>query len=127
MDINPLTKDIIGAALQVHRALGPALLESAYEACLAHELAARELTFERQRSIPLAYGGEVIEAGFRAELVVENAVLLELKSVEQLLPIHTAQVLTYLKLTGVQLGLLINFNVTMLQHGIRRVVLGLRE
>jgi GxxExxY protein len=127
MDINALSKEIIGAAMQVHRALGPGLLEGAYEACLAHELAARELTFDRQRPIPLAYGGEVIEVGFRADFVVEKAILLELKSVERLQPIHTAQVLTYLKLTGLQLGLLINFNVRILQHGIRRVVLGLPE
>ena len=127
MDINALSKEIIGAAMQVHRALGPGLLEGAYEACLAHEIAARELTFDRQRPIPLTYGAEVIEVGFRADLVVENAILLELKSVERLQPIHTAQVLTYLKLTGLQLGLLINFNVRILQHGIRRVVLGLPE
>ncbi len=127
MDINALSKEVIGAAMQVHRALGPGLLEGAYEACLAHELAARELTFDRQRPIPLTYGGEVIEVGFRADFVVENAILLELKSVERLQPIHTAQILTYLKLTGLQLGLLINFNVKILQHGIRRVVLGLPE
>jgi GxxExxY protein len=125
MEINALSKEVIGAAMQVHRALGPGLLEGAYEACLAHEFATRKIIFERQRPIPLTYGGEVIEVGFRADFVVENAILLELKSVERLEPIHTAQVLTYLKLTGLQLGPLINFNVTMLQHGIRRVVLGL--
>ncbi len=127
MEINALSKEIIGAALQVHRALGPGLLESAYEACLAHELATRELRFERQRPIPLTYSGQLIEVGFRADLVVEDAILLELKSVERLQPIHVAQVLTYLKLAGLQLALLINFNVTILQHGIRRVVLGLPE
>lgn len=127
MDINTLSKEIIGAAMQVHRALGPGLLEGAYEACLAHELAARELAFERQRPIPLTYGGEVIEVGFRADFIVEKAILLELKAVERLQPIHMAQVLTYLKLIGLQLGLLINFNVTSLQHGIRRVVMGLQE
>jgi len=127
MDVNALSKEIIGAAMQVHRALGPGLLEGAYEACLAHELATRKLTFGRQCPIPLTYEGELIEVGFRADFVVENAILLELKSVERLQPIHTAQVLTYLKLTGLQLGLLVNFNVTMLQHGIRRVVLGLPE
>jgi GxxExxY protein len=127
MDVNALSKEIIGAAMQVHRALGPGLLEGAYEACLAHELATREFALERQRPIPLTYGGEVIEVGFRADFIVEKAILLELKSVERLQPIHTAQVLTYLKLTGLQLGLLINFNVTSLQQGIRRVVLGLPE
>ncbi|MGE5849467.1 MAG: GxxExxY protein [Candidatus Methylomirabilota bacterium] len=127
MNVNALSKEIIGAAMQVHRALGPGLLEGAYEACLAHEFAARELTFDRQHPIHLTYGGEVIEVGFRADFIVENAVLVELKAIERLQPIHTAQVLTYLKLTGLQLGLLINFNVTMLQHGIRRVVLGLPE
>ena len=127
MDINALSKEIIGAALQVHRELGPGLLEGAYEACLAHELKTRQLAFDRQRPIPLSYRGELIEVGFRADFLVENAILLELKSVERLQPIHTAQVLTYLKLTGLQLGLLINFNVKVLQHGIRRVVLGLPE
>ena len=127
MEINALSKETIGAAMEVHRALGPGLLEGAYEACLAHELAKRELSFERQRPIPLTYGGEVIEVGFRADFIVEKAILLELKSVERLQPIHTAQVLTYLKLTGLQLGLLINFNVKVLQHGIRKVVLGLAE
>ena len=127
MDINALSKEIISAAMQVHRALGPGLLEGAYEACLAHELATRELAFERQRPIPLTYGREVIEVAFRADFIVEQAILLELKAVERLQPIHTAQVLTYLKLTGLQLGLLINFNVTSLQQGIRRVVLGLPE
>jgi GxxExxY protein len=127
MDINALSKEIIGAAMQVHRELGPGLLEGAYEACLAHELATRELAFKRQRPIPLTYGGAVIEVGFRADFIVEQAILLELKSIERLQPIHTAQVLTYLQLTGLQLGLLINFNVTSLQQGIRRVVLGLPE
>ncbi|HSD52009.1 MAG TPA: GxxExxY protein [Candidatus Methylomirabilis sp.] len=122
-----MSKEIIGAAMQVQRALGPGLLEGAYEACLAHELASRELAFERQRPIPLTYGGEVIEVGFRADFIVEKGILLELKSVERLQPIHTAQVLTYLKLTGLQLELLINFNVKILQHGIRRLVLGLPE
>lgn len=127
MDINALSREVIGAAMQVHRALGPGLLEGAYEACLAHDLASRELAFDRQLPIPLTYKGEVIEVGFRADFIVEKAILLELKSVERLQPIHTAQVLTYLKLTGLHLGLLINFNVKILQQGIRRVVLGLPE
>jgi len=125
MDVNRLSSEIIGAALQVHRALGPGLLESAYEACLAHELAGRGLRYERQRPVPLQYGGDVVEVGFRADLVVEDMILLELKAVDRLQPIHLAQVLTYLKLTGLQLGRLITFNVKILQHGIRRVVLGL--
>jgi GxxExxY protein len=127
VDINALSREVIGAAMQVHRALGPGLLEGAYEACLAHDLASRELAFDRQLPIPLTYKGEVIEVGFRADFIVEKAILLELKSVERLQPIHTAQVLTYLKLTGLHLGLLINFNVKILQQGIRRVVLGLPE
>ena len=127
LDINALSREIIGAAVEVHREPGPGLLESAYEACLAQEFAARSLSFDRQRPIPLQYRGDVIEVGFRADFIVENSILLELKSVERFLPIHTAQVLTYLKLTGLHLGLLINFNVTLLQHGIRRVVLDLRE
>ena len=127
MDINPLSNEIIGAALEVHRALGPGLLESAYEMCLAHELAARGLRFERQRAIPLVYKGEPIEVGFRADFVIEDAILLELKAVDRLQPIHIAQVLTYLKLMDLHLGLLINFNTKILQSGIRRVVLGLVE
>jgi GxxExxY protein len=127
VDINALSGEIIAAAVQVHRELGPGLLEGAYEACLAYEFAAREICFDRQRPIPLTYRGDVIEVGFRADFVVENAILLELKSIEHLQPIHTAQVLTYLKLTGLHLGLLMNFNVTRLEHGIRRVVLGLPE
>ena len=125
MDRNELTKEVIGAAIQVHRALGPGLLESAYEACVAHELAARNLAFDRQSPISLTYRGTPIEVGFRADFIIENAVLLELKAVEQLQPIHTAQVLTYLKLTGLKIALLINFNVKVLRHGIRRVVLDL--
>jgi GxxExxY protein len=127
MDVNPLSNEIIGAALEVHRALGPGLLESAYEMCLAHELAARGLRFERQRAIPLVYKGEPIEVGFRADFVIEDTILLELKAVDRLQPIHIAQVLTYLKLMDLHLGLLINFNTKILQSGIRRVVLGLAE
>jgi GxxExxY protein len=127
MDINPLSNEIIGAAIEVHRTLGPGLLESAYEMCLAHELVTRGLRFERQRTVPLVYKGETIEVGFRADFVVEKLILLELKAVDRLQPIHIAQVLTYLKLMDLHLGLLINFNTKILQSGIRRVVLGLAE
>jgi GxxExxY protein len=120
---NPLTEAIIGAAINVHRELGPGLLESAYEKCLAFELTRAGLPFVSQQEIPIKYKGESIEGGFRADLIVANKVLLELKSVDQLLPIHTAQVLTYLKLTGLHTALLINFNVQLLKNGLHRLSL----
>lgn len=118
-----LTSQVIGAAIEVHRELGPGLLESAYERCLAHELACRDLCFETQKEVPLLFKGQKIDAGFRVDLIVELRVLVELKTVEQLLPLHTAQVLTYLKLTGLRTALLINFNVPLLKDGIKRLSL----
>ncbi len=118
---NSLTDAIIGAAITVHRELGPGLLESVYEKCLALELTQSGIQVVAQKEIPLTYKGLNLESGFRADLIVENKVLVELKAVDQLLPIHTAQVLTYLKLTGLQTALLINFNVPLLKNGIKRL------
>jgi GxxExxY protein len=127
MKINQITEVIIGAAIEVHRALGPGLLESAYEECLCHELTIRQVPFERQRALPVVYKGLHLDCGYRLDLVVADRVVVEIKAVERLLPIHEAQLLTYLKLGGWQVGLLINFNVPVLKQGIRRRVLGLKE
>jgi GxxExxY protein len=124
---NPLSREIIAAAIEVHRALGPGLLESAYEECLAHELSLRNLSFERQKPIPIVYKDLNIDAGFRLDFLVGNCVVIELKAVEKLLPIHDAQVLTYLKMTKTRLALLINFNVPLLRNGIKRIVFKLPD
>jgi GxxExxY protein len=118
-----ITQEIVGAAIEVHKALGPGLLESAYEECLCFELKERRLAFRRQVDLPIVYKGIKLECGYRLDLVVEQRVLLELKCVERVLPIHEAQLLTYLRLSGVRLGLLINFNVPVLKHGIVRRIL----
>jgi len=123
VNTNSITESIIGSAIAVHRALGPGLLESAYEHCMVIEMAARGLRFERQKLIPLVFRGVAIESGYRIDLLVEHEVVVELKSVAQLEEIHTAQILTYLKLADCRLGLLINFNVPLLKDGIRRVIL----
>ncbi len=122
---NELSKLIIGAAIEVHRNLGPGLLESAYEQCLAFELAERNVRFERQKAIPVVYKGNSLDCGFRCDFLVDNCVIVELKAVDNLMPIHDAQVLTYLKLTGCKLGLLLNFNSTRMSNGVRRLVLHL--
>jgi GxxExxY protein len=113
---DPRTSPIIGAAIEVHRQLGPGLLESAYEECLCHELHLRGLAFERQVSLPVCYKGLKLDCGYMLDLIVAREVVLELKSVEKLLPIHEAQLLTYLKLSGKRVGLLINFNVPLLMQ-----------
>jgi GxxExxY protein len=123
MDLNRITEQIIGAAIEVHRVLGPGLLESAYEECLCHELRLRGVAFERQRLLPVAYKGVKFDCGYRLDLLVANAVVVEIKAIESIEPIHEAQLLTYLKLGGWKLGLLINFNVPVLKDGIRRRVL----
>ena len=123
MSVNHITQEIIGAAIEVHRALGPGLLESAYKECLCRELGVRRVSFEREYPIPLEYKGVRLECGYRLDLLVENAVVVELKSVEALAPIHECQLLTYLRLGGWHVGLLINFNVETLKQGIRRKVL----
>lgn len=114
---------VIGAAIEVHKQLGPGLLESAYEHCLCHELALRQVPFERQVPLPVRYKGMSLDCGYRLDIVVAQSVLLELKSVEQLGKIHEAQLMSYLRLSGLRVGLLINFNVTNLRRGvIRRVI-----
>jgi len=123
-EINKLTESIIGTAIRVHREPGPGLLESAYEACLAYELAEQGLTVERQKPLPLIDRGITIECGYRIDLLVENAVVVELKTVDKILPIHEAQLLSYLKVSGCIVGLIINFNVVVLRDGIRRIVNG---
>ena len=119
---NDLSKKIIGAAIEVHKILGPGLLESTYEKCLCRELKLKGLRLEIQKALPVKYKGIMISAGYRLDLVVENSVIVELKSVEKILPIHEAQLLTYLKLTGLKLGLIINFNVSVLKDGLKRIV-----
>ncbi|OGI66404.1 MAG: GxxExxY protein [Candidatus Muproteobacteria bacterium RBG_16_60_9] len=121
-----LSNEIIGAAIEVHRCLGPGLLESAYEECLCHELTDRGVKFERQKSLPIPYKGKILDCGYRLDVVVAGLVVLELKAVDRLEPIHTAQMLTYLKLSQLKLGMLINFNVPSLRSGIKRVVNNLR-
>lgn len=120
-DLNSITDKIILAAIRVHRELGPGLLESAYEACLGYELSSLGLRWERQKECPINYRGLEINCGYRMDLLVENEIVVELKAAEAILPIHIAQVLTYLKLSGRKLGLLINFNVDLLKNGIRRI------
>lgn len=119
---NEVTEKIIGACIEIHRAIGPGLLESAYEECLCFELSKNGLTFERQKPLPVVYKSVRLDCGYRLDLVVENFVVVELKAVENLLPVHEAQLLTYLKLTGLQVGLLINFNVPVLKQGVKRIV-----
>ena len=120
--IDQITETIIGAAMRVHRALGPGLLESAYEACLAYELAAEGLRFEQQKPLPVVYHEVHLDCGYRIDLLVEDRVIVEIKAVEQLMPVHDAQMLSYLRLARCPVGLLINFNVQLLKSGIRRRV-----
>jgi len=120
--LDRLTDQIIGAAIEVHRALGPGLLESAYEACLAYELLERGLALEQQKTLPVTYSNIKLDTGYRLDLLIEGKVIVEIKAVDKLAPIHTAQLLSYLKLSDCNVGLLINFNVQVLKHGIRRVV-----
>ena len=120
--MNALTEKIIWAAIEVHKALGPGLLESAYEECLAHELSLANFFFERQVALSVTYKSCQLDCGYRLDFVVEKTVVLELKAIESLQPIHEAQLLTYLKLGGWPIGLLINFNVPLLRKGIKRMV-----
>ena len=119
---NSITSEIIGSAIEVHRALGPGLLESAYMPCLQYELALRRLRFVAQRAVPIVYKGMAIDTSYRVDLIVEDLVVVELKSVDRLLPVHQAQVLTYLRLTKCPAGLLINFNVPKLLDGVKRLI-----
>ena len=120
--LDKITGSIIGAAIEVHRALGPGLLESAYEACLVFELAEQGLKIERQKPLPVVYREVKLDCGYRLDILVENAVVVEIKVMDRLAPIHKAQLLSYLKLSGCKVGLLINFNVKVLKDGIVRVV-----
>jgi len=121
MTIYDLTGQIIDAAIEVHRALGPGLLESTYEECLCHELGLRNILYERQKELPLNYKGIKLNCGYRLDVIVANSVILEIKACESLQRIHAAQLLTYLKLSGIKVGLLINFNVPVLKEGIKRI------
>jgi GxxExxY protein len=120
---SPLVDAVLRAAIEVHRELGPGLLESTYEQCLARELALADIEFRLQVALPVAYKGTHIDCGYRLDLLVANELLIELKSVESLLPIHEAQILTYLKLSRLRRGLLINFNVPLLKNGVRSFLL----
>ena len=117
------SETVIGALIEVHRALGPGLLESAYEACFCHELRLRGLAFERQRPVGISYKGLIIDCGYRVDVVIEGQILVQLKAIERLLPVHAAQILTSMKLSAVRTGLLVNFNVTSLRQGLRRLSL----
>ena len=126
-NLNELTEAIIGSAMEVHRTLGPGLLESTYEMCLCRELSIRGISFERQVPIAVEYKGVKLDCGYRADIVVDGMILVEIKAIDSLLAIHDAQLLSYLKLGGWKIGLLINFNVELLKNGLRRRVLGLVE
>jgi len=123
-EINFISNRVIGAAIEVHRNLGPGLLESAYEECICREFELRGIIYERQKSIPLLYKGSKLDIGYCADLMVEEKIIVELKTVDFILPIHEAQLITYLRLADLWLGLLINFNVPILKKGIKRIVKG---
>jgi len=121
-DLNDLTGAIIGAAIEVHRNLGPGLLESAYESCLLWELRQEKLKVEPQVPVPIRYKGLQLDAGYRIDLLVQDKIIVELKAVDKIQPIHTAQVLTYLKMTELKMALILNFNVELMRSGIKRIV-----
>ena len=123
IQFDEMSKTVIGCAIEVHRELGPGLLESAYEQCLAHELRLKGIPFELQKTMPVDYKGVLIDCGYRLDLLVDRKIIVELKAVAAIEPIHEAQILTYLKLAKVKTGLLINFNVPLLKDGIKRFVL----
>lgn len=123
-EINKLSGIILGSAIEVHRHLGPGLLESVYEVCLCKELGLRKINYTRQVSLPVKYKGDLLDAEYKIDILVENEIIIELKAVEVLLPVHEAQLLTYLKLADKKLGLLINFNVTKLVDGFKRMING---
>ncbi|MGE5647307.1 MAG: GxxExxY protein [Acidobacteriota bacterium] len=127
MDSNALTKEVIGAAIEVHRVLGPGLLESAYLNCVCRELDVRGIPYVRQLNLPVTYKDVELDCGYRLDLLVGGAVVVEVKAIEALHPVHEAQLLTYMRLGGWKIGLLINFNVSILKEGIRRRVLGFEE
>ena len=121
MDINQLTGKVIGAAIEVHKTLGPGLLESVYEECLCHELTLLKIAFDRQKELPVEYKGLKLSIGYRIDILVQDQLILELKACDAIQPIHEAQLLTYLKLSGIKYGLLINFNTPILKDGIKRL------
>lgn len=121
-ELNRLSSESIGAAIEVHRNLGPGLLESAYESCLSWELRQRGLDVQNQVPVPIHYKGITLDEGYRIDLLVEGKLLLELKSIDKMQPIHTGQVLTYLKMTGLKMALILNFNVLLMRSGIKRIV-----
>ena len=123
MEINQITGEVIGAAIEVHKHLGPGLLESAYETCLSHELDLRSITYQRQKPLPVSYKGISLESSYSVDLLIRELVVVEIKAVDLILPIHEAQLLTYLRLGGWKAGLLINFNVPVLKQGIRRRII----
>jgi GxxExxY protein len=123
VETDRIARQIVDSAITVHRALGPGLLESLYEHCLCHELRLREIPTDSQIVLPVVYKGLRVDAGYRMDLVVAERIVVEIKAVEQLLPIHEAQLLTYLKLSGIELGLLINFNAKLVKDGIKRLIL----
>jgi GxxExxY protein len=127
MKINEVTEKIIGACIEVHRALGPGLMESAYEECLCRELSLQDISFQRQVPMPVTYKGVQLDCGYRLDLLVEQKVVVEIKTVDALAPIHEAQLLTYLKLGGWKAGLLINFHVPIIKNGIKRFVYNFEE
>jgi GxxExxY protein len=122
-NIESVGRDIIDCGLRVHQTLGPGLLESAYEACLAYEVGRRGLSVRRQVALPIIYDGVTLDAGYKIDILVEGAVIVEIKAIDSLQPIHQAQLLTYLKLSGLRLGYLMNFNVALFRQGIKRIVL----
>ena len=121
-DVDTVTEEVIGAAIEVHRHLGPGLLESVYEECLCYELSQLRLAFQRQVPLPISYKGVKLDCGYRMDLVVEDSVVIEVKAIECLLPVHSAQLLTYLKLSGKNVGLLMNFHEAVLRRGLKRMV-----
>ncbi len=123
IEFEEVSRQVIGCAIEVHRVLGPGLLESAYESCLCHELSQHGIKFERQVPVPVIYKGLQLDCAYRLDLVVNGRLIVEIKTVEKLLPVHTAQVLTYLRLTGIRAGLLMNFHTEALRTGMKRVVL----
>ena len=127
MDINKLSNKIIGAAIEVHKSLGPGLLESAYEECLCYELKLREISYDRQLGLPVLYKEKQLDCGYRIDVLVEKSIILELKAVDKIEAIHKAQLLTYLKLSNISLGLILNFNVPVMRDGIVRVVNEFKE
>ena len=123
MEFDKVSKEVIGCAIEVHKILGPGMLEYAYEKCLIYEIGSRGLYVERQKTIPVIYKEILIDCGYRLDLLVENKVIVEIKSIETFTPVHHAQILTYMRFTNIYIGLLINFNVTALKNGLKRFVL----